>query len=439
MLSKLIIDDSSSLSLCSSNIKNYMINNEFYKGLIIEDCFNKIHTNLKSSKRIFQLFNKKIVAISSNSFQQTNIILAKEIRQYVTNIIENTITNDNLLCIGGESYLYGLTTNNKVIHITNNENIKNDCDYNFQILFNNKNLIFNNKINYSFLNESFDYKIKDIVDSETKVAIINLSKLLVSVANFINNSNINKLIIINCHHDDFWKKIKYLTNYKLLERKKFVCDKLNYFITVNVFIRQNNIISFGNNCSIAYQLNKLNVRNSAYPFDWCSSTLQKLINVLQNSFIDYSSSLKFKKKSDNHLPVSQLNDKTKLLNTINDDDLDYSYILQNKYNIDFAHEVLTENTIENFKKSLDRRIERFKCSINPLFIRLENKKVNITNYELLLSILDKYFQQNYKIIVISTFKCPRIINNKIKFIYTSNPFINWQYDNINWKEILINN
>ena len=425
MLSKLIIDDSSSLSICSTNIKNYMINNEFYKGLIIEDCFNKIHTNFKSSKRIFQLFNKKIVAISSNSFQQTNIILAKEIRQYVTNIIENTITNDNLLCIGGESYLYGLVTNNKVIHITNNENIKNDCYYNFQILFNNKNLISNNKI-------------KDIVNYETKVAMINLSKLLVSVVNFINDSNINKLIIINCHHDDFWKKIKYLTNYKLLERKKFVCDKLNYFITVNIFIRQNNIIPFGNNCSIAYQLNKLNVRNSAYPFDWCSSTLSKLMNVLQDNFIDYSSSLKIKKKSDIHLPVSQLCDKTKLLNTINDDDLDHSYILQNKYNIDFAHEVLTENSIENFKKSLDRRIERFKCSINPLFIRLENKKLNITNYELLLSILDKYFN-NYKIIVISTFKCPRIINNKIKFIYITKPFINWQYDNINWKEILINN
>ena len=29
------------------------------------------------------------------------------------------------------------------------------------------------------------------------------------------------------------------------------------------------IVSLGGNCSVAYQLNKLQLRYNSYPFDWC--------------------------------------------------------------------------------------------------------------------------------------------------------------------------
>ena len=64
--------------------------------------------------------------------------------------------------------------------------------------------------------------------------IINLSKLVVNLLKIINVSNVKLLIIISCHHDDFWKKIKYLSNYKLISRKQII--NTNNFITVNCFI-----------------------------------------------------------------------------------------------------------------------------------------------------------------------------------------------------------
>ena len=77
---------------------------------------------------------------------------------------------------------------------------------------------------------------------------MNLSKLNIHVIEEINKISFNKIIIINCHHDDFWNKTKRLTNYKLTCRKKFICNDLKYFITVNVFYRKNLFISLGANC-----------------------------------------------------------------------------------------------------------------------------------------------------------------------------------------------
>ena len=87
-------------------------------------------------------------------------------------------------------------------------------------------------------------------------------------------------------------------------------------------------ISLGGNCSVAYHLNDFALRDEAYPFDWCDIKINQLIKVLDDNFKDYNN-LKIKKLSENHL-----NEKEKS-----------TYILNNDYNIKFAHEVLDNNKL----------------------------------------------------------------------------------------------
>ena len=60
------------------------------------------------------------------------------------------------------------------------------------------------------------------------------------------------------------------------------------------------LISLGGNCSITYQLIKLNLRSEAYPFDWTKISINQLINVLENNFNGYSETLEIKYMSDKH-------------------------------------------------------------------------------------------------------------------------------------------
>lgn len=112
-------------------------------------------------------------------------------------------------------------------------------------------------------------------------------------------------------------------------------------------------ISFGSNCALTYQFNKLGIRTNSYPFDWCKISLDQLILVLTNNFNDFLESVKFEKFS----PVHNLFDisSNKIL------DLD-SAIFTNKYNVQFAHEFTINYELEDFKQKLKQRIERF-CSV----------------------------------------------------------------------------
>lgn len=389
MLTKLFLNNKSR-EYAHHTFSNYNKNNK----LVCIDCFNRIYDYDKLY--IPQLFNNNYIFISMNSFQQNHYKLRNEIRKYVLTLINE----NNISCIGGESYIYGLLKCQNINHYTNSEYIYNDCHFNNKFYKKNIN---NNLINYN----------KNIFIELTDICIINISNLTNNIINAV--TKFNKIIIISCHHDNFWKKRKILNNFTL-NRKYFICNKLNYFITVNIFIKKNSFISLGSNCSIAYHLNNLKLRTIAYPFDWCNINYNQLVLVLENNFLGYDD-IVIKKFSENHF----------LLNINNKN----SYILKNDYNITFAHEVEnnTNYDINNFKSKLLRRIERFKKLNNIIFIRIE--KDNITNYDKLINILDKYFT-NYKIILISNnnINHHKIINYKLP------KFINWKYNNFHFHNII---
>ena len=253
----------------------------------------------------------------------------------------------------------------------------------------------------------------------------------------INNSNFKEIIIINCHHNDFWKKINLLSSYKLISRKKFITTKKYgqelYFITVNIFILKKpktTFISLGGNCAIAYQLKRLELRDKSYPFDWCKMSINKLNKVLENNFENFSD-IKIFKFSKNHLLEND--------DLLNDNG---SYIVKNRYNISFAHELKTDNEkeLKKFKKTLERRIKRFKKlntdNLTFVILNLENKQNDNLNAEILTKNLKIYFS-NFKLIYIG----PNISikydkNNKIKYIKLDiNKWVDWQYSNLDWNDI----
>jgi hypothetical protein len=195
---------------------------------------------------------------------------------------------------------------------------------------------------------------------------------------------------------------------------------MKYFLTVNIFIKKIEIVSLGGNCSVAYHLKQYGYRFNSYPFDWCNIKLNQLIDVFNKDFIDFEK-ITINKLSYNHPLFSN--------------EMQPSFILTNKYNCKFAHEVIDDNmSFNEFKNKLIKRIFKFKNLNNPVFIRIELNDNNIKNYNILISVLDKYFD-NYKFILISKIN-PN--NSKIKHFKLDDSFNDWKYNNLNWKNIFIN-
>ena len=96
MLNKINIVKNIDVNILRNEIKEYLIINPNFLGLIILDYKNKIKTGY--NKYILQNFNNNIIFISSNSFQQNHMKLSLEIRKYICNNIKQI---NNLICIGG--------------------------------------------------------------------------------------------------------------------------------------------------------------------------------------------------------------------------------------------------------------------------------------------------------------------------------------------------
>tara|TARA_B100002049_G_scaffold237234_1_gene227107 strand:- start:781 stop:1923 length:1143 start_codon:yes stop_codon:yes gene_type:complete len=341
-------------------------------------------------KYIPQYFNNNIVFQSFASFQQNNLKLSKLIRKFV----KNNIKTNSIQAFGGESYLYSDNKKDTLCY-SNSQSILSDIKYNG---YENIKKVDYNKEKFFFTND-------DIV--------LNLSKLNQNLIKQINNSCVNRIIIINCHHKDFWKKIKLLTNFKLMKREKYIDYKLNFFITGNIFVRKS-FISLGGNCSVTYQLNKYNLRKESYPFDWSKIKINKIKDAIENNFNNYNK-VEIAKYSENHK----------------------SWLLKNNYAM-FAHEYLEKYNLEEFENKLIKRINNFKKIKNPIFIRIEtysykNREIYIKYWEEIIKTLKKNYK-NFKIILISKFNPNK---NEIKW-YPYNEFSKeWQNNHLEWEKIFL--
>jgi len=203
------------------NILHPLIRNSSYnhKNTVILDYRLRCR-NFKSKVPIN--FLKDVIMVSEKSFIQNNSFLSNQVRSHVFNTIDN---DSSILGVGGESYMYLRNVNNynNKHFITNNEVIYNDAITNNVL----KNFQLD-LVNYDNL------LIRELFDN----AVVNLSKLNVNIIRQLNRIIKKKIIIISCHHNDFWKKSKILSKFRLMNRKKFIDEKIGYFITVNIFVKK---------------------------------------------------------------------------------------------------------------------------------------------------------------------------------------------------------
>jgi len=191
-------------------------------------------------------------------------------------------------------------------------------------------------------------------------------------------------------------------------------------------------ISLGSTCCISYQLQQLNLRNKAYPFDWIrTKSLKKVIKCLESSFdgftdleyLDIKKEFTFQESDDFRLDAV-----TGIISA------------KNKYNMTFLHD-FAKNNIDDKPKVIDkynRRIEHFyqtinDQSINIVFVRYDTS-YNEKNIFDLIKILDQISKANYKLLVIiNTIKSKLIQPNpKLIIKQIDSHTDDWKLDNIDW-------
>uniref|UniRef100_A0A6C0ACU8 Papain-like cysteine peptidase n=1 Tax=viral metagenome TaxID=1070528 RepID=A0A6C0ACU8_9ZZZZ len=120
------------------------------------------------------------------------------------------------------------------------------------------------------------------------------------------------------------------------------------------------MISLGSTCAVSYFLKQNNTNTRSFPFDWTKVSINQLNNILENHFEDYEIII-IKKYSNNHLCLTNPNEG--------------SYLLENKFNVKFAHELTNKTDKDKFSDKIKRRISRFYKQVNPQFIRLDFGKM----------------------------------------------------------------
>lgn len=180
-------------------------------------CMLDYKKRVRTRGRIPIKHNDNIIFVSLNSFIQNNMNVRTIIRKNVKNMISNM--DGSILGIGGESYMYIMNRKNSVF-ISNNRSIINDSIANNNI----------QAIHIDYNNINMDVYFDNV--------LINLSNLNCNLLKQINDICIQNIIIISCKHDDFWHKIKLLTNFNISKRVQIPDFKLGYFISITIMKRK---------------------------------------------------------------------------------------------------------------------------------------------------------------------------------------------------------
>ena len=186
-------------------------------------------------------------------------------------------------------------------------------------------------------------------------------------------------------------------------------------------------IPLGDSCAIAYNIDRLKLRTLAFPFDWVKIKLKDLIQILENKFKDFDK-IEIVKISEAHRDLEEFSRPT--------------YIITNPYNITMAHEVLSCDSLDDFKVKLTRRIDRFYDNLqNKIkFVRLETSpyKQCYNDYlNKLINILDNICSDYQLILIVHKSYQDKIINyeDKLKLIFFDDFNPDWRYENIDWTKI----
>ena len=170
-----------------------------------------------------------------------------------------------------------------------------------------------------------------------------------------------------------------------------------------------NYISLGPTCSVAYQLQKLNLKKESLPFDWirCNSILN-ILNLIKNNFEGFFEDLTHVKDSSSKFPYISDDDSSNSIFEKFDDLKDMETKIYKSKNIGFFHDFKDGVSIDDVKEKYNRRIKRFyeKIKNKSTFIRdeIHFKNANIPYYNELNNIFKKYNNENQLVLIINISK-----------------------------------
>jgi len=160
-----------------------------------------------------------------------------------------------------------------------------------------------------------------------------------------------------------------------------------------------NYISLGSNCSVAYQLQKLNLKKESLPFDWIRvNSIKAVLDLIENNFSGFLDDL-VHVKDDEKFPF--IDDTEEYFDKIQDKK---TKIYKNQ-NIGFFHDFKDGVSFEEVKEKYDRRIKRFyeKIKEKSYFIRdeIKFKESDIPIYNQLNKLIKNYNKESKLVLIIN--------------------------------------
>lgn len=194
-------------------------------------------------------------------------------------------------------------------------------------------------------------------------------------------------------------------------------------------------VPIGDNCSVAYNLQKLGLRIFALPFDWIRiGHLSSVSSLIENKFsgflddlVEIDHSNKFKCFGDDYEYADGL---TKIC------------VVQNtKYNIKFYHDFNKEivSEIDDIKEKYARRIERLfdhLISKNKIIFAFDSShKLACDDINKFVNDISKLYPDlNFELRILTKKKILEDdkIDSKVKVTYDDKPYGNWTKPNVLW-------
>ncbi len=170
-------------------------------------------------------------------------------------------------------------------------------------------------------------------------------------------------------------------------------------------------ISLGSDCSIAYNLQRLNYKKESFPFDWI---LTKNLAVLEDNFLDFLNI--------DFLTVKNKVNFCKIDEVFTDVKENMLRIKNIKYNLYFLHDFTSLEDINIVKEKYDRRINRF-------FKIMQDENIEKRLYR-----ISKYDEREYIEKILSKFKNWKLY---IK-LYSELPSCkDWKREEFDWESWFI--
>lgn len=135
-------------------------------------------------------------------------------------------------------------------------------------------------------------------------------------------------------------------------------------------------VPIGSDCEVAHFLRKNKLRKYAFPFDWCVSTPDMILNVLKNKFVGFLDDIYIGKPIKRYLFTDNNENTLRVDNTII-----YPLICK-KYKILFPHDCsnIDDAEINNIRDKYKRRIQRLLSIISnnehKIYLVYKNNPIN---------------------------------------------------------------